>query len=101
MGIKLRFVGKEKNGVTSVKGMVKHPMLSYDQAKRQGKKANFITYMKVTQGGDVVFEASTSQFLSKNPIFKFKFKGGKKGEKFTVYVEDLLGNKAEKSFPIR
>jgi sulfur-oxidizing protein SoxZ len=35
---------------------------------------------------------STSQFLSKNPIFKFKFKGiGKKGDKVEMLAVDLKG----------
>jgi len=35
---------------------------------------------------------STSQFLSKNPIFKFKFKGAKKGDKVEITWVDLKGN---------
>jgi len=35
---------------------------------------------------------STSQFLSKNPIFKFSFKGAAVGDKITMTWVDLLGN---------
>ncbi len=101
MGIKLRFKAKADGDVVKVKGLIKHPMLSYDQAKKAGKEANFITYIKAEHNGEVVFEASTSQFLSKNPVLKFAFKGGKSGEAVKIYVEDLKGQKAEKEFKIK
>jgi len=81
----MRIKAKVKHGITTVKAMAKHPMLSYDEAKKKHKKANFITYMKA------VYEVSTSQFLSKNPYIKFKFKGGAKGEKVIITWTDLSG----------
>jgi sulfur-oxidizing protein SoxZ len=39
-----------------------------------------------------VFESSTSQFLSKNPIFKFDFKGAKAGDKVVMTWTDRKGN---------
>ena len=62
--------------------MAKHAMMSNMEAKSASKKkkkdikANYITYMKATVGSEVVYEASTSQFLSKNPYLKFAFKAG-------------------------
>lgn len=86
---------KLKGDVVSVKAMAKHEMMTYDQAaKKTGSKdnANFITYIKATVGDKVVYEASTSQFLSKNPIFKFKFKGAAAGEELVMTWTDLKGN---------
>ena len=87
----MRIKAKVKNGVTTVKAMAKHPMLSYEEAKKKHKKVNFITYMKAEHNGDIVYEVSTSQFLSKNPYIKFKFKGGAKGEKVIITWTDLSG----------
>jgi len=92
MANKSRIKAKEKKGITTVKVLAKHPMMSYDEAKKKGKEANFITSMVAKVGGEVVFEASTSQFLSKNPFIQFKFKGENKGKELEFTWTDLKGN---------
>ena len=101
MGMKVRFKAKAAGDVVKVKGMIKHPMLSYDQAKKAGKEANFLTYITVEHNGELVFEANTSQFLSKNPILKFAFKGGKSGDAVKIHAEDLKGNKVDQEIKIK
>jgi len=87
----MRIKAKEKDGITTAKVMAKHPMMSYAEAKKKGKKANFITYVIAKVGDEVVYEASTSQFLSKNPYLKFKFKGENKGKELVITWTDLSG----------
>ena len=87
----MKIKAKAKKGITEVKAMAKHPMLSYDEAKRKKTEANFITHMVATVGGATVFEMSSSQFLSANPYIKFSFHGGAAGEEITVKWVDLLG----------
>ncbi len=89
----MRIKAKSKNGITTVKVMFKHPMLSYDEAKKKGKEANFITYVVANVDGKKVFEVSTSQFLSKNPYMKFAFQGEHKGKEIEITWVDLKGNK--------
>jgi sulfur-oxidizing protein SoxZ len=92
----MKIKAKIKNGVVSVKAMAKHDMMTYDIAeKKTGSRdnANFITHLTGKVGDAVVLDASTSQFLSKNPIFKFDFKGGfKKGDELVMTWVDLKGN---------
>ncbi|GGD32933.1 thiosulfate oxidation carrier complex protein SoxZ [Malaciobacter pacificus] len=90
---KTRIKAKLKKGVVTVKALSKHPMLSYQEAKRANKETNFITYYKAEVNGKIVFEASTSQFLSKDPYMKFLFKGDdvKKGDTITITWSDLKG----------
>ncbi len=87
---------KLKNGIVKVKALASHEMTTYDIAKkRTGNRddANFITHISASVNGTVVWEASTSQFLAKNPIFKFQFKGiGKKGDKVEMNWVDRKGN---------
>ena len=95
MGIKVK--AKLKNGVVNVKCMAKHAMSTYNQAeKKTGNKddANFITHIsaKLKSTGETVFDMSTSQFLSKNPIFKYKFKGAEKGDYVLMTWTDRKGN---------
>jgi sulfur-oxidizing protein SoxZ len=77
---KARIKAKAKGGVVTVKAMAKHPQLSYQEAERAKKKADFITHIVAAVDGKTVFEVSTSQFLSKNPYLKFSF-NGEKGKK--------------------
>ncbi len=87
----MRIKAKSKGDKTEVKVMMKHPMLSYREAEKKKKEANFIVYVTAKNEGAVVYEVSTSQFLSKNPYMKFYFKGGKKGEEVEITWVDLKG----------
>jgi len=97
---KARIKAKEKKGIVTVKAMAKHPMLSYQEAAKAKKKADFITHIVGTVSGKVVFEVSTSQFLSKNPYLKFEF-AGKKGEELELTMATLLGEKKSFSAKIK
>jgi sulfur-oxidizing protein SoxZ len=92
-GIKVK--AKLKNGVVNVKAMAKHAMMTYNMAEKKTgdrENANFITHISATVNGETVLDMSTSQFLSKNPIFKFQFKGiGKKGDKVEMLAVDRKG----------
>jgi sulfur-oxidizing protein SoxZ len=82
---------KLKDGIVEVKALATHPMLSYQEAERAKKEANFITYIVAKVGGKIVYEASTSQFLSKDPYIKFSFKGGAVGDDVEITWKDLKG----------
>ncbi len=94
MGIKVK--AKLKKGIVKVKAMAKHDMTTYNQAEKKTgdrENANFITHITATCNGETVFDMSTSQFLSKNPIFKFQFKGDfKKKDKVLMTFVDRKGN---------
>lgn len=92
MAKKSRIKAKEKKGVTTAKVMANHAMLSYQEAEKKKVKTNFITSMVATVDGAIVYEASTSQFLSKNPFVKFSFTGANKGKELVFTWTDLLGN---------
>lgn len=83
---------KFKDGIVEVKALATHPMLSYQEAERAKKEANFITYVIAKVGDKVVYEASTSQFLSKDPYLKFSFKGAAVGDTVELTWKDLKGN---------
>ena len=91
MAKKTRIKAKLKKGVTTVKAMAKHAMMSYDEAKKKKIPANFITYIVAKVDGKIVYEVSTSQFLSKNPYMKFSFNGGEKKQKIELTWTDLSG----------
>ena len=76
--------------------MAKHGMTTFNMMeKKTGNRedANFITHITGTINGETVLDLSTSQFLSKNPIFKFQLKGEtfKKGDKLLISWIDRKG----------
>ena len=91
----MKIKAKLKGDVCEVKVQIQHDMMTYDQAeKKTGNRedANFVTYVTANVGGKVVFEMSSSQFLSKNPIIKFTFKGAKSGDELSMTWIDRKGN---------
>jgi len=91
MAKKTRIKAKLKKGIVTVKALANHEMLSYREAKSKKKEVNFITYMLATVNDKIVYEVSTSQFLSKNPYIKFKFKDAQKGDIVKITWNDLKG----------
>ncbi|OPX26580.1 MAG: thiosulfate oxidation carrier complex protein SoxZ [Epsilonproteobacteria bacterium] len=91
----MKIKAKIKGDIIKVKAMAKHIMLPYKAAKAKGVEANFITNWKATIANKPVFEVSSSQFLSKNPILKYKLDnkivGAKAGDDITMVWVDKLG----------
>ena len=52
---KARIKAKSKKGVVTVKMMAKHPQLSHQEAERAKKKADWITQIVATAGGNSTF----------------------------------------------
>jgi sulfur-oxidizing protein SoxZ len=88
--VKMKIKAREKGGIVNAKVAITHDMLTYAQAKKKGRQTHFITHIHAKVGNRIVYDASTSQFLSKNPLLKFQFKG-KKGEKLTVIYTQITG----------
>jgi len=89
----MKIKAKVKDGVLKVKVQAKHEMMTYNLAKKKGVEANFITHMIAKVGTRIVYDVSTSQFLSKNPIFKFQAKadGIKNGDLISITWTDKSG----------
>jgi len=88
--VKMKIKAKERDGIVKAKVGITHEMLTYKQAKKKGREANFITHITALVAKRVVYDISTSQFLSKNPLLKFTFKG-QKGEELTIIYQQLKG----------
>ena len=97
---KIRIRAKESGGTVSAKVGIKHPMLTYNQAKEKGVPVNFITHISAYVDNTLVYDASTSQFLSKNPLIKFQFKG-KKGQTLTVVYKQYDGKRFYGQKPVK
>ena len=88
----MKLKAKEKKGVVEVKMLFKSPMAGKEEAAKKKIDVEFITHITAKANGKVVWEASTGPFLSKNPYFKFEYKGSK-GDEIVVETVDNKGKK--------
>ncbi|MEJ2608498.1 MAG: thiosulfate oxidation carrier complex protein SoxZ [Candidatus Thiodiazotropha sp.] len=90
--IKIR--AKEKDGVTTVKALMTHPMETGGRKdKKTGKAipAHFIQEVLCKHNGNTVMTAEWSGGVSKNPYISFKFSGAAKGDEVELSWTDNKG----------
>jgi sulfur-oxidizing protein SoxZ len=87
--IKIR--AKAKEGVTTVKALMTHPMeTGLRKDKKTGKMipAHFIQNVTAKHNGKEVLTAEWGGSVSKNPYLSFKFEGGAKGDEVEISWSD-------------
>ena len=87
----MKIKAKAKGGIVKVKAMFTSLMADKEEAEKKKIDVEYITQIVAENNGNIVFEVTTSGFMAENPLFKFKFKGGKKGEKIKFTVTDNHG----------
>jgi sulfur-oxidizing protein SoxZ len=100
--IKIRAQAKE--GVTTVKALITHPMhtgLQKDEKTGELIPAEFIQEVVCEHNGKNVLTAYWGTGVSKNPYLSFKFKGGAKGETVKLGWKDNLGKSDSTETEIR
>jgi sulfur-oxidizing protein SoxZ len=90
---KMKIKAKEKKGIVKVKAMFTNLMTGEEQAVRLKLDVDYIKYIVAKVNGKIVYEVTTSGFMSENPLIKFKFKGAKKGDKIVFTTIDHEGKK--------
>lgn len=91
-GIKIR--AKLKNGVTTVKTLMSHPMeTGLRKDKKTGKliPAHFIQEVTCKHNGATALTANWGGAISKNPYLSFKMNGGASGDTVSVSWVDNKG----------
>jgi sulfur-oxidizing protein SoxZ len=83
-----------KDGITEVRVIMNHPMETGQRKGSDGKLVppHFIQNVTVKLNGRTVIEGQTSQAVSRNPVFSFRVKGAKSGDKIQI---SWLDNKGE------
>ena len=87
----MKIKAKLKGDIVKVKAMFTSLMADSEEAEKKKIEVEYITQIVGTVNGNVVYEVSTSGFMSENPLIKFKFKGGKKGDKLVFTTTDNHG----------
>ena len=98
---KMKIKAKAKKGVTKVKAMFSNEMADSEEAVRRKIPVEFLTHIIAEYNGKAVWEVSASGFLAQDPLFKFQFNGGKKGDKLVVTTTDNNGKKEVKKQKIK
>lgn len=95
MGDPMKIRAKMDGDVAEVRVLMGHAMETGQRKGSDGKiiPAHFIKEFRAELNGKVVFEAAISQAISRNPLFAFKVKGAKAGDKISITWEDNKGDK--------
>ena len=89
--------------VADVRVLMAHPMETGQRKDPAGNVVpmHFIQTITAQLNGKTVFSADISQAVSRNPVFAFKVKGAKAGDKLSVTWQDNMGEKRTDEVVIR
>ena len=81
--------------VADVRVLMAHPMETGQRKDAAGKivPLHFIQTITAQLNGKTVFAADISQAVARNPVFAFKVKGAKAGDKLSITWQDNNGDK--------
>ncbi|MBS3936154.1 MAG: thiosulfate oxidation carrier complex protein SoxZ [Sulfuritalea sp.] len=84
-----------KGDVCDIRVLMSHPMETGQRKDADGKTipAHFIQTLTVALNGKTVVSGQTAAAVSRNPVFGFKVRGAKPGDKVTVSWTDNRGAK--------
>jgi sulfur-oxidizing protein SoxZ len=94
MASSIKIRASEKDGVTTVKALMTHPMeTGARKDSKTGEKipAHFIQEVVCKHKGNTVMTAEWSGGVSKNPYISFKFTGAAKGDELELGWTDNKG----------
>lgn len=82
-----------KGDVADIRVLVSHPMENGQRKDGAGNTvpAHFIQQMWIEVGGKVVIQGQIGTSVSRNPVFGFKVKGAKAGDKVVIKWRDNKG----------
>ena len=84
-----------KGDTADVRVLMGHPMETGQRKDSAGKivPAHFIQEVTVKLNGKTVIEGQISQAVSRNPVFSFRLKGAKAGDKIEISWLDTKGDR--------
>jgi sulfur-oxidizing protein SoxZ len=89
----MKIRAKLNGDVTEIKVMMAHPMENGQRKDGAGNTIppHFIQNITVEVGGKIVINGQTGTSVSRNPVFGFKVKGAKAGDKVVIKWRDSKG----------
>ncbi len=89
----MKIRAKQNGDVTEIKVLMSHPMENGQRKDSTGATIppHFIQNVTVEVAGKTVIQGQTGTSVSRNPVFGFKVKGAKVGDKVVVKWRDSKG----------
>ncbi len=83
--------------ITDIRILMQHPMETGQRKDEKGDAVpvNFIQTFSVLHNGKLLIDGQLNTAISKNPLFAFKARGIKAGDKLTVAWNDSAGDKRQ------
>ena len=84
-----------KGDTAEIRVLMQHAMETGQRKDSAGNTipAHFIQSITVDVGGKRVIQGQTGTSVSRNPVFGFRVKGAKAGDKVVIHWEDNKGDK--------
>lgn len=87
--------------IVKAKFALKNPMITLEQAKHSKIEANFISHVTATVENNIVLDISTSPYLSRDPVIKYKFKDLNQSNAINYILTNNKGKQKEHFFEIK
>lgn len=83
--------------ITDIRVLMQHPMETGQRKDEKGQilPINFIQNFTVSHNGQLLISGQLNTSVSKNPLFTFKARAIKPGDKLTVAWLDNMGDKRQ------
>lgn len=95
MSESIKFRAQARDGITEIRMLVPHPMetgMRKDAETGKTIPADHIRLLVVRINDRLVLEAHLNTAVAKNPVFAFKVRGGKPGDRVRVSWIDARGD---------
>jgi sulfur-oxidizing protein SoxZ len=91
----MKIRAQAKGDFAEIRVLMSHPMETGQRKDNAGAviPAHFIQSIAIDVNGKRVIQGQTGTSVSRNPVFAFKVKGAKAGDKVTVNWTDNKGDK--------
>jgi sulfur-oxidizing protein SoxZ len=88
--------------ITDIRILLQHPMETGQRKDDKGQTlpAHFIQTFTVNHNGKLLIDGQLNTSISKNPLFAFKARGIKAGDKLAVNWQDNTGDRRQDEFTI-
>ena len=102
MGDQIKIRAQIQGDVTEVRILMQHPMETGQRKDDKGQTlpAQFIQSFTVSLNGKPIIDGQLNTSISKNPLFTFKARGVKGGDKLAVTWGDNTGDKRQDEITI-
>ena len=102
MGDQIKIRAQIQGDITEVRILMQHPMETGQRKDDKGQTlpAQFIQSFTVSLNGKPIIDGQLNTSISRNPLFSFKVRGDKGGDKLAVTWADNTGDKRQDEITI-